>query len=255
MCCRCFARGNQYGMFFFAASQVVTSMSGRWHSKSNDWMHNWYQQIDISTSQHHVLWLSTWCTEEAKEFSHPMTRQLGSKTPGNCSRDFWSFCRIPVVAWRMSRRICFHAQAKSFRKPTLGAKSILRYWLNFLCILLGFLELLFDQGNNNDPCSYGKWQAGSSLWDERAQDVRAFLGCQVHVLRSWSGSQLWWHWKILVPPLGSQITLGNGHHSDKSTHPTGFTRGWGKTTTSVLSKARKDDWYLVKCSLVAPKKR
>ena len=116
-------------------------------------------------------------------------------------------------------------------------------------------RVVVDWGNSNDPCPYGKWQAGSSLWDERAEDVRAFLGCQIYVLRSWSRSQLWWDWKVLVPPLGSQITLGGGHHGDKSTHPIGLTWRWGKTATSVLPKAAEDDWYLAECPFVATKKR
>ena len=45
------------------------------------------------------FWLSTCCIEEAKEFSHPMSQKLGSRSLSNYSRDFWSFCKIPVVPW------------------------------------------------------------------------------------------------------------------------------------------------------------
>ena len=44
--------------------------------------------------------ITTVASEEAKEFSHPMSHKLGSRSLSNYSRDFWSFCKIPVVAWR-----------------------------------------------------------------------------------------------------------------------------------------------------------
>ena len=75
--------------------------------------------------------------EESKQHCHPVTYRLGSRSAHNATRDFWSFCKIPVVTWlqaflkkmsrmclaKLSKNMCFWAGSCNLSQETVTIQA------------------------------------------------------------------------------------------------------------------------------------